>query len=344
MFIILHGEDTFRSRQKLNELQKLYLEKSDGFNFEKLDGAQINFQTLRNALEAQSLFMQKRFVVVENILENNELKQSLANYNFNTTTIGLPGNPIVVVFYERDSVAKDKDYKNILKYADKVQEFQKLSPREALVYFSKTFNTINKNIISKVLERCQPAGRSGGQDMWQTHNELKKLYIYKIGSEVEEEDLDILQIGTLQAQIFPTIDAIFAGDRDKAFYNLLIHWQTGEHPQILFNMIEMQLKNIILVKEALQPFEKPPSLLRQLADSAGRQGKQGEPQERSIAVKLGLHPYVVKKTLALVDKFSWEKLKTLYARVESLDVKNKTGQVSTYLSAELLAAAVASSV
>src|SRR3989338_7344388 len=108
------------------------------FNFEKLDGAQINFQTLRNALEAQSLFMQKRFVVVENILENNELKQSLANYNFNTTTIGLPGNPIVVVFYERDSVAKDKDYKNILKYADKVQEFQKLSPREALVYFSKT--------------------------------------------------------------------------------------------------------------------------------------------------------------------------------------------------------------
>ena len=94
MFIILHGEDTFRSRQKLNELQKLYLEKSDGFNFEKLDGAQINFQTLRNALEAQSLFMQKRFVVVENILENNELKQSLANYNFNTTTIGLPGNPI----------------------------------------------------------------------------------------------------------------------------------------------------------------------------------------------------------------------------------------------------------
>ena len=108
------------------------------------------------------------------------------------------------------------------------------------------------------MERCQ-------QDMWQTHNELKKLYIYKTGSQITQKDLDVLQIGTLQAQIFPTIDAIFAGDRDKAFYNLLIHWQTGEHPQILFNMIEMQLKNIILVKEALQPFEKPPSLLRQLA-------------------------------------------------------------------------------
>ena len=313
MLIILHGDDNFRSRQKLIELQKAYLQKNaQTFNFEKFDAKELTFQELKNIIEAQSLFSQKRFIIIDNILENKVLKEKLSEYNFETIT-GSHDNPVAVIFYERATVVKDKDYQKILKQAIKAQEFKKLSVREAVNYFSKIFEKIDKNIIQKVLNLCQG-------DMWQTYNELGKLYSYKSGKAVREEDLEKLSIGTFQAHIFPTIDAIFSGNQDSAFYNMLLYWRSGEHPQILFNMIEMQLKNIALVKD----FQE------QKAGTA----------PASTAQQLGLHPFVVKKTLPLVDKFSWDKIKNLYARVESLDAKNKTGQLSPYLATELLVAAV----
>lgn len=326
MLIILHGDDNFRSRQKLIELQKAYLQKNaQAFNFERFDATILNFQELKNILEAQSLFSQKRFIIVENILENKVLKEELSKYDFETT-VGTSKVPTVVIFYERASVVKDKDYKKILKRAIKAQEFKKLSPRQAIDWFYEFFESqgkkLERNIIQKVFDLCQqkdPRKETGGASMWQTNNELDKLYSYKRGSAITQRDLEILQIGTPQAQIFPTIDAIFSGNQDRAFYNVLLYWtRSGEHPQILFNMIEMQLKNLSLVKEAQE-------------------------SGRVDARNLGLHPYVVKKTSSLTNKFSWDKIKTLYARVESLDMKNKTGQLSPYLATELLVAAVTSS-
>jgi len=328
MLIVLHGDDNFRSRQKLIELQKAYLQKNaQTFNFERFDATVFNFQELKNIFEAQSLFLQKRFIIVENILENKVLKEELSKYDFETTT-GISEVPIVVIFYERASVVKDKDYKKILKRATKAQEFKKLSPRQAIDWFYEFFESqgkkLERNIIQKVFDLCQQDLRkeTGGTSMWQTNNELGKLYSYKRGSAITQRDLEILQIGTPQAQIFPTIDAIFSGNQDRAFYNVLLYWTSGEHPQILFNMIEMQLKNIALVKEALGSYRF----------------KRGPTPD--LASRLGLHPFVVKKTSALVDKFSWNKIKNLYARVESLDIKNKTGQLDSYLATELLVAAV----
>ncbi|OGZ63128.1 MAG: hypothetical protein A3H51_02975 [Candidatus Spechtbacteria bacterium RIFCSPLOWO2_02_FULL_38_8] len=358
MLIILHGEDTFRSRQKLKELQKTYLEKNkrspastgarsgfsagggpppeadapleqaSGWNFEKYDAAGLTFQELKGVLEAQSLFAQKRFVVVENILENNDLVNELRIMDYE-----LRSSTDIVVLYERTNVTKDADYKKVLEQADKVQEFKRLSQNEVVKYFVNLFPKIERAIIQKVLERGQsvgpagrPAGRAGGKDfklgvesntMWQIHNELSKLRTYKKEGIANDHDLDLLQVGTTQAQIFSTIDAIFQKNSDKAFYNLLLHWQGGEHPQVVFNMIEMQLKNIALVKEVKE---------------VGRVNTE----------QLDVHPYVVKKTLALIDKFSWDKLKNLYERVESLDIKNKTGVISTELACELLVAAIAS--
>jgi len=313
MLIILHGEDTFRSRQKLNELQKSYLEKNkDNFNLEKFDATEMDFRELKSVLNAQSLFVQKRFIVVENILENKTLLK-----NLQPTTYNLQPNNNIIIFYERADATKDKDYKKILKQADKTQEFKKLTANEATNYFSKLFERVDRASIQKVLNLCQQDFRQGvnSDTMWQVYNELGKLYSYKNHKAIKQEDIEILNIGQQEAQIFPTIDAIFSGNANSAFYNMLLHFKAGEHPQIVFNMIEMQLKNIALVKEA---------------------GEKGNVN----AGALGLHPYVVKKASALADKFSWDKIKNLYERVENLDVKNKTGQISTELATELLAAAI----
>jgi DNA polymerase III delta subunit len=323
MLIILHGSDTFRSRQKLKKLQKTYLEKNKGFGYEMRDAADLDFRELKNILESQSLFAQKRFIVVENISENKNLLQHLQTVNYK-----LPTANNIVVFYERGNISKNSDYKKLFKQADRSQEFKKLSLGEAVNYFVKLFPEIEMSIIKQVLLLCQPSDWTGRKakgaqpdTMWQAYNELSKLQNYKGGAltistlKIKEEDLQKLKIGKQDAQIFPLIDAIFGRDADRAFHNLLLHWCQGARPEFVFYMIEQQLKNIVLVKEALE-------------------------SGRASVSELDLHYFVIQKASALADKFSWQKIKTLYKRVEALDLKIKSGQVPAQLACELLSAAI----
>lgn len=340
MLIILHGADTFRSRQKLRELQKTYLGKNNGFstggamsasgarpasgwNYETHDAIDLDFKELKNILEAQSLFAQKRFIILKDLLENINLLNKIQDTRYEIQT-----GENTVVIYERRSVAKVAEYKSLIEQAAKSQEFKKLSQSEAVNYFAKLFPKFDRGIIKKVLLLCQQDGwratkkvKNPGakpDTMWQVFNELQKLYNYKNGKTIRDEDLQKLKIGQQEAQIFPTIDAMFGGNANLAFYNLLLHWQEGAAPEFVFYMIEQQLKNLALVKEARE-------------------------RGRANTKELGLHYYVIQKTSALADKFSWQKIKKLYERVESLDLKSKRGQIPPQLACELLSAAIVSS-
>jgi DNA polymerase III delta subunit len=44
-----------------------------------------------------------------------------------------------------------------------------------------------------------------------------------------------------------------------------------------------------------------------------------------MAKVLKMHPFVVKKNLAIVKKYSTEKLKKIYADLLDIDIKTKTG-------------------
>lgn len=314
MLIILHGEDNFRSRIRLSELIEAY-KKKHNFSLEKLHASDINFREFKTKFEAQSLFDNSRLVVVEGLLENPQLLKQVGEYFTNKRR----SREHVLVLYETNLVAQSKEYNKILSLASKKQEFKKPSQTEALTWFVQFFAKnnikIDSGIIREVLIACQ-------NDMWQTHNELTKLYTYKLGKQIAKKDLDILSTGTRDAYIFPTIDYIFDRNTDKAFLNILLHWRKGEHPQYLFTMIERQLRILAMVKEAVE-----------------QKGALGTPSTE----KLGLHPFVVKKTLPLTSKFIWGNLKALYARVESLDIKSKNGEISPYLACELLSAAVVAS-
>ena len=316
MLIILHGEDIFRSRQKLKKLESAYRQKHEGgFSYDKLYADEITFGEFKNAARGVSLFDAHKFVVLENLSTNASLKKEIREWD------GLQdiakNDDAFVVFYEHISVKKDKVYKDILKIASKKQEFEKLPSVEAAKWFMGEFShrgiKISRPVIKKVFELC-------GRDMYAAYNELMKLYTYKGGGDIKEEDLKIMSVGNMEAQIFPTIDAIFEGNKDKAIYNLLLHWSEGAAPEYIFYMIERQLK-----------------ITAQVIDEKEKKTPSG-----SIAKKIGQHPFVVKKTLRLTDRFSTAKIKSLYARVESLDIKAKTGQLDPYLSCELLSVAVAS--
>lgn len=320
MLIILHGEDNFRTRIKLNELIEAYMKKHN-FSLEKFYAQEISFKEFKSVFESQSLFDESKLIVLENLFKNPQLLKQIEEYfgrSGREAVRGqvLSGTSTILALYETSSVAKNKDYKKLLELASKKQEFKKLSSTEAAKWFKAFFERKNINFnqcnIKEVLVACQ-------NDMWQTYNELNKLYTYALGRQIIKEDLKVLGIGSFETKIFPTIDSIFKGNADKAFLNILLHWQKGEHPQYLFSMIERQLRILALVKESRE---------------------RGATTHHLVAKELKLHPFVVQKTIPLSNKFSWSTIKALYARVESLDVKSKSGQIDPYLACELLSISV----
>ena len=313
MIIVLHGPDTFRSRYKLRELENAYKEKhAGGFSFKKFYADSATFGEFKNMVRSQSLFDEYRFVVLEDVSENPALKKEIAEWE--GLKEAAKDAKTLIIFYESNPISKDAQYEAILKLASKKQEFKKLSEVQQVRWFaSNLYSTgqISTELIQTVVGVCRG-------DMWQAYNELNKLYSYVGGGAVKEEDLKTLSIAPQEAQIFGTIDAIFEGKTDRAFQNILLHWRGGEAPEYLFFMIERQLKLLALVNA------------------------EKNTNTNSLAKDLGLHPFVVQKTLRLSRKFSWPKIKDLYERVENLDIKSKTGRLDPYLSCELLAAAVLS--
>lgn len=325
MLIVFHGEDTFRSKIKLKELIDAYTEKhKGGFSFERVNALYIAFAELKNALESLSLFDSNKLVVLENLLDNKQLKEDLASWENLEAFAGEKNNLLIV--FEDKLADKDKEYKNILSRASKKQAFQALSASEAAKWLRTYFEKQGKKIDAGILRAIVSASainvpRKGPQaNMWQAYNDANKLYAYNKAKRFTQKEALLLHIGSEEAQIFPTIDAIFNGQLDKAFYNIQVHWQDDYAPQQFFAMLERQVRLIALAKEQ----------------------KENNVSQSAAAKDLGLHPFVVKKTYALCDRFSWPKIENLYNRLESLDIRSKTGQIDPRLACELISVAVAS--
>ncbi|MDX1535257.1 MAG: hypothetical protein R3346_00605 [Candidatus Spechtbacterales bacterium] len=316
MLIVLHGKNTFRSRRKLLELIDVYRKKHEGgFSYERAQAENMTLNELSSIVQSASLFDNSKLVVLENLLNNKKLKKDVVEWESLPDIAKQKDN--LLILFEESSVGKDKDYKDILKNASKTQEFKELSTRDSVKWFKSYFENQDKDIDISNINIVVSAAQG---DMWRAYNDLEKIYAYNKGSKLSQKEISALKIGSEEAQIFPTIDDVFYGNIDKAIYKIQLHWKEDYFPQQFFHMLERQIKLIALIKE---------------------QKEKGVVQ-RAMAKNLSLHPFVVKKTYNLCDKYSWQKIENIYQRIESLEVKSKTGQLQPRLACELLSVAIAS--
>ena len=72
MFYILYGQDTYRSREKLNELVSHFKTKVSGLGFFRIERDNFNEAEFDELLKGKTLFEKKYVVVCEGILENKQ--------------------------------------------------------------------------------------------------------------------------------------------------------------------------------------------------------------------------------------------------------------------------------
>jgi len=309
MIIFYYGENTFLSRQKLRELQDKFTREVDptGENLSVLDGTVIDFGRINEAMSSQSLFVRKRMVIVENILQNKSkvLGEQLIEYLKNLKE----ANDNIIIFW--DSVSGEKLGANkLFKFLSTqkfVQQFLPLSNTDATAWVKKEVENQGAKITQSVAMHLTALFVS---DLWQLSNEIAKLISYKKSLnnkgeiEIEIKDIEMMSRGVVDENIFAMTDAISNKNKSLAVQLFEKEIEAGVAEHYLIHMIARQFKILMQVRQAL--------------DSGH--------SSRKIIGDLKLHPFVVQKASAQVRNFNLEVLKNIYLKLVEMDYLFKTGQ------------------
>ncbi|MFH1180855.1 MAG: DNA polymerase III subunit delta [bacterium] len=309
MLIFLYGQDTYRSRQKLNEMIGEYksLHKK-GLNFIIFDGAVYNFPDLKNEIGIVSMFSDKKLIIAKNIFSNLKLKDDLLK-----SSEKLMGLKDIILFYEDGKVAASDALLRFLKKEAKCQEFEPLSGQKLKNWIKLEFEKQKAKASPDVAEKLFI---SYDNDLWRLANDIKKLAVFKLGQkeEINMTDFRKLVKTEIESDIFKTIEAAASKNVKLALSLLHGHLQAGADPLYLLSMLNYQFRNI--------------SEIRSLIEKGV--------QYQLIAPTTKLHPFVVRKTYALCQKFTMAGIKKIYQSIFQADLDIKTGKVDAETALDLL--------
>lgn len=279
MIILLYGEDTYRSQQKLKEIIKEYQTKHQtGLNLMHFKEENFDFSQVREKIEAVSMFDEKKLIILENIFKNKDFQENFFDYIKKNKLKG--SQDIIVVLRQVGKLAGA----NFKRQVNMSEEFKLLEGADLVNWIKKEL-TKNKATISQ--EAIKKLAVYLGNDLWQMNNEIDKLISYKANQPIQEEDIDLLVKAKMDVNIFKTIDALAQKDKKTALKLLHEHLEQGENEIYLFSMFVYQMRTLLK--------------LRDLID-------KGTPFY-NLAKKSGLHPFVVKKSSEQLRNFGLDQLK-----------------------------------
>lgn len=306
MLILLCGEDTFRSRQKLNEIVKKYQDKHrSGLNLSRFKEEDLDMDKIKERLESISMFDEKKLLILENAFKNKNFREDFLDY---VQKKKIKGNQDVIIAVFQTAKMATSRLKNKF---NMLEEFNLLKGAALVNWIKKETikrgGTISPNAAQKL------AVYAGG-NLWQTDNEIDKLLNYSKNGLIKEEDVDLLVKAETELDIFRTLDALAQKNKRIALKLLHEHLAKGENEIYLFTMFVYQIRNLLKLKDLAE---------------------RGIPYY-SLAKQSGLHPFVVKKNWPLLKNFELERLKKIYQSLLSIEFKLKTGRLDGPVALDLL--------
>ena len=323
MIFFLFGPDTYRSRQKLNEIKAKFIREIDqgGLNLEVLAGKNLTPANFENAVFSAPFLAKKRLVVAEGLLSENRdtktQKEILA-----ILKKGVPQDT-VLVFWESEISAKkgkkkksDTDLFSFLKKTEFIQEFNLLDAAGVQRWLNQEIKNRRGKIEPAAIKLLSDLV---GNDLWRLNAELDKLIAKLRGKIITQNDVsDLVQI-KLEENVFKLTDALGQKNKPLALKLISDQLKSGVSPIELLAKIVWQFKNLLLVKEFSENFGF------------------GYQTER-LTSRLGLHPFVIKKSQEQAKFYSLPDLKKTYRQLLETDYKLKTSQIDSEVLFDLLIA------
>ena len=313
MIIFIYGADTYRSRQKLNELKSKFVSEIDisSQSLIVLDGKTTTLKEINEKINTGSLFVKKRMIVIEDIFENKSelLLGELADFLKKRTESTSSDEDNIIIFRDSDLNSKEKKLKKngqklftFLLAQKYVQEFKNLSGMQLNDFIQEAVKKLERKIEGPAVATLITRTNS---DLWRISSELHKLAMaISTGNQISNQEVKNQVTGTYDDNIFALTDAISARNKKSALTLIEEQYLAGLSEDYILVMLIRQFKILLQIKSA------------SIANLSASQ----------IATQLKINPYVVKKSLPQTIGFTLEILKDYLNQLVALDFANKTGQ------------------
>lgn len=226
MFYLLYGKDTYRSREKLNELVLHFKTKVSDLGFFKIEGESFNEAEFEGLLKSKTLFEKKYIVVCDRVMENKQAADFVVENLKNCAE-----SENIFLFWEEE--LDEKNLEKFKKHAAKVQNFEPLAGAKLKAWFNE--KKIPADIASDIIKKC-------GSDLWRASKEIEKY-----------------QLGGLTAKLaeapaynpFAVCDAFAEKNKTKTWIICQQALRQGVPAEEVFFKILWQIKNLLLVKKLM---------------------------------------------------------------------------------------------
>lgn len=305
MLIFLYGADTLDSRRQLKKMLVKFKADRDpqGLNAAVLDCEKETPEKIWEQILAAPFLAEKRLVVLENLLISKH-RETQAALLKRLEEKKLPADN-VVIFWEGTDEFKSKEAKALsekLKKEKYAQKFDIPTGAKLAAWAESEIKERGGNISRQALNSLIS---NIGADMWLLDSVLNQLLAYKNGEEITVKDIGLFLEEKIDDSIFNLMDAIVAKQPQKAYQMLREQYRLGKEPGYIFAMLARQFRVLAELRDYYERHEQLPS--------------------ETLATKLGLHPYAVKKSLPLVKRYTLAELKNIYKALLDLDINAKTG-------------------
>ena len=301
---LLYGEEAFLKNSYKNRLKEAIIG-DDTMNFARFEGKGLDVDELIRLADTMPFFAERRLILVEDSGFFKSASDALVQY--------LPSMPdtTILLFVETEVDKRNRLYKKVkdMGYAAELnrQDSAQLA-RWAGGILTREQKKITKHTMELFLSMA-------GDDMENIRMELEKLISYTLGREVITDE-DVLAVCTVQVtnRIFEMVSAIVNRQPRKAMdlYEDLLTLK--EPPMRILFLIARQFNQLLQVKDLM-----------------GKGMDKG-----TIASKLKMQPFVVRKTMPQARQFGREQILSYVEFCVETEEAVKSGRLQDRLAVELL--------
>lgn len=285
---LFYGEEKYDLNTRVEKIKKDFSNLEIGVNLFYLN--KENVDELSSIIESVTFFGTEKLIIIK----DTKLKFDLSFTDKNLD------EDIKIIIVEDSVDKRSTEYKKLSKIAECV-EFNHMNPQEMITYVIQVLKKYNLNISHDNAEYFQTVC---GEDKTNNINELQKLVIYlNSGDTVTKDIIDEVCAKTLSAKIFDVLGKIINKDRKESIILLDEILKQKEPIAKISIMLYKQLKQMYMIKYLK------------------------EKNEKDIATKLGIHPYVFKNLSYSCDKYTLESLRKIIYDFDEYDEKTKNGEM-----------------
>ena len=264
-------------------------------NIIKYDYDSVSIDDILNEINYVDLFNEKKLLIVSNFtfkkMKDKEEK-ALSNY------INHMNDNVIILKCIDEKLDNKKELIKLVNDKCKVIELKKMDYKTLHEYVTKIFSDNNKRItynqIKNILSLCE-------NDTDSVLNEVNKLLLYKMDSDIiTDDDIENVISKNSEKEMFKLNDAVMAHNIPNMLESTKTLVSSGVDEVVIIDYLSKQFRTLYQIKV--------------MSKDTGAQ---------TITSRLSINPFVFKKMLDVVGKFSEEKLLNIIYKLSDADISIK---------------------